>query len=323
MLARLFAAVFKRPPAPSPEAPSAHAADQAATQTVPPAPITLADPGQTSLPLEKAASPESRESPTDEEGFNRLTPCRYGRMLSNVNDRYIGRSLQAYGEYCQAEPDLLGRLIQAGDVVVDAGANIGALTLFFARAVGDRGRVHAFEPQRVLFQTLCANIALNSLLNAHAHHAALGEQPGRIKVDTPDYTSENNFGGMPLGEWSAGEEVPLMRIDDLALERCTLIKIDVEGMEQAVLRGAAGTIARHRPILYVENDREEKSAELVRDLMGRGYRLYWHIAPYFNPDNFRGMKADLFPGLAARNMLCIPRERPIAVAGMPEVDVPE
>lgn len=254
-------------------------------------------------------------------GFNRLGQCRYGLMLFNSKDQYIGRALEYYGEYSQHEADLLVQFISPGAVVIDAGANLGGLTLFFARAVGGSGRVYAFEPQRVIFQTLCANMALNSLVNVYAVQAALGDRQGSINIDTPDYTRENNFGGMALGEWHAGEAVPLMRIDELALARCDLIKIDVEGMEEAVLRGAQATIARHRPLLYVENDRAEKVASLINCIAAMSYRMYWHFPPYFNPDNFHGRADNLFDTLASRNMLCLPAERALAVKGLEPVVV--
>ena len=75
--------------------------------------------------------------------FNRLKVCRYGQMLFNVNDRYIGRSLDLYGEYSEGEVALFRQIVWPGDVVVDVGAHVGAHTLFFARQVGPAGRVLA------------------------------------------------------------------------------------------------------------------------------------------------------------------------------------
>ncbi len=261
------------------------------------------------------AAPEALAS-----GFNRVKACRHGTLLYNINDRYIGRALHEYAEFSQGEVDLFQRLLRPGQTVVDAGANIGAHTVYFCRAVGPQGRVHAFEPQRVIFQALCANLALNSLQNGFAHHAALGEAEGRITVDTPDYARENNFGGMALGEWSEGEEVALTTVDHLELAACHFIKIDVEGMEQAVLRGARRTIDRHRPVLYVENDRPEHAAALVRQLEALQYRLHWHLPAYFNPDNHARNPVNVFGNIASRNMLCLPAERGLDHFGLEPVD---
>ena len=86
-------------------------------------------------------------------------------MLYNEHDIYIGRSLDLYGEFSEGECDVFRQLIQPGWTVLELGANIGSHTVFLAKRVGPSGRVIAFEPQRIVFQTLCANIALNNLLN--------------------------------------------------------------------------------------------------------------------------------------------------------------
>ena len=253
--------------------------------------------------------------------FNAVAECRHGLMVFNVNDRYIGRALEVYGEYMQAEVELFEHVIAPGDTVIDAGANIGAHTLYFSKRVGDEGRVHAFEPQRIVFQTLCANVALNSALNVFAYQAALGASAGEIVVDIPDYTRENNFGGMPLGEWQSGERAPVTTIDALALDRCDFVKIDVEGMEQAAIDGARRTLERLRPVLYVENDRPEHAAALVALIRSLGYSLHWHVPPYFNSANFNGVAENQFGNIAARNMLCMPAGRPLppAAAGLAPV----
>src|SRR5262245_2266954 len=95
------------------------------------------------------------------DGFNRLKNCRHGRMLYNINDRFIGASLHAYGEYSEEEIDLFKQIVRAGDIVIEVGANIGAHTVWFSKETAQGGgRVVAFEPQRLVFQTLCANLAL-------------------------------------------------------------------------------------------------------------------------------------------------------------------
>lgn len=87
---------------------------------------------------------------------------------------------------------------------------------------------------------------------------------------------------------------------------CHFIKIDVEGMEGDVLAGAVETINRFRPALYVENDRKEKSTELIERLLGLDYRLYWHLPPLFNRKNFAGHEEDVFGQIVSVNMLCLP-----------------
>jgi hypothetical protein len=86
-----------------------------------------------------------------------------------------------------------------------------------------------------------------------------------------------------------------------------------------VLFGARATIAQCRPILYVENDRAEKSAALIAELTGLGYRLYWHEPPLFNPQNYLGEKRNVFGRVVSRMMVCVPDEKGIEVDNLEEV----
>jgi FkbM family methyltransferase len=254
--------------------------------------------------------------------FNRLKPCRHGLLLYNFHDTYVGRSLDLYGEWSEGELELLGQVLRPGMVVVEVGANIGAHTVFLAQAVGPAGQVWAMEPQRILYQTLCANLALNSITNVHALNTAAAAAPGELIVPQMDYHQEGNFGGLDLGRHVSGERVPAATIDGMAFAQCGLLKIDVEGMEQAVLEGAQALIARCKPLLYLENDRPDKSAELIRRIDGLGYTLFWHRTPLFNPTNFFGNPDNVFPGVGSLNMLCVPKDRDYHVNGQEPICVP-
>lgn len=255
--------------------------------------------------------------------FNVLRRCRYGLMLVNANDVYVGASLSRYGEWGQAEIDLCRQLLRPGDVVLDVGANIGSHTLGFADAVGPTGTVHAFEPQRIVFQTLCANVALNSLTQVVTRQAAVGERAGTLLVPPLDYSQPNNYGGLSLEGATVGEPVPLLRLDDLDLPACRLIKIDVEGMEARVLRGAHETLQRFKPLLYVENDRQDRAVELLDTLDALGYTMYMHATPCFNPNNFNNNPTNTLVindvPIYSHNMLCLPAGAPFVVQGLPQI----
>jgi FkbM family methyltransferase len=285
--------------------------------------------GEASQPRAPADTPTAPTppSPADERciplgAHNVLVRGRDGLFLANRNDVYVGRALIRYGEYSRAEADFLKDLCRPGDVVVEAGANVGSHTIGLARHVGPAGRVVAFEAQPEVFYALCANVALNSLHNVHCVSCALGAAPGALHLPPVDYDREGNFGGVSLdqGPAAAGTPVPVQPLDDLFHhERLRLFKVDVEGMEEAVLRGAARTIARHRPVLYVENDRVEQSRSLIELIKGWGYRLWWHLPPLFHPDNFFGVAENDYGNIASLNMLCLPREWTINIAGLREI----
>jgi FkbM family methyltransferase len=268
--------------------------------------------------------PEGRDaSVVFAEGPLRLKRCRYGPMLFLETDEYIGRSLDLYGEFSQGELDLLEPLVPPGATVIDIGAHVGAHTLGFARKAGTAGLVLAFEPQRALHQILCANLALGSLRHVHAHHAAAGRRDGAIRVPVLDTTQPGNFGGLSLVDRPPGEDVPLLRIDDLDLSRLDLMKVDVEGMEGEVVAGAESAIRRHHPALYIENDRAESSEALIESLLALDYRLYWHLPPLFNPGNWFGNPENVFGGIVSANMLGLHVASPHRVEGLRPVLSPE
>jgi FkbM family methyltransferase len=237
----------------------------------------------------------------------RLKHCRHGIMLYSARDRYVGGSLDRYGEFSELEAQLFTGLVRPGMLVVEVGSNIGAHTVHLAKLVGENGGVVAFEAQRVIFQMLCANLALNGIENTDAKCMAVGAAPGEIMVPRLDYRGDNNFGGISLGG-DDGDAVEMIAIDNLLLPACHLMKIDVEGMEKQVLEGARQTIGRFRPYLYVEDDRIDKHAELITTLFDLEYRLWWHLPWLYNPGNFAGDPENLFPGIASFNLICLPRE---------------
>jgi FkbM family methyltransferase len=252
----------------------------------------------------------------------RIKVCKHGAMMYYENDAYIGRSLDLYGEFSEREMDLLRQVLCPGMTVVDIGANIGVHTIFFAEIVGPGGTVYAFEPQRTLYHLLCGNIALNRHENIFAVNAGLGSEMGPIVVPGIDYEQGGNLGGISLGKTGRSDEVPMQTLDSYALTSCHVINIDVEGMERFVLEGAAKTLERHKPLLYVANGREANSCDLIEWLLSHEYRLYWHLPAVFNPKNFFSKMENIFGNTISINMLCIPKSVKSDIRGMREITSP-
>jgi FkbM family methyltransferase len=253
-------------------------------------------------------------------GFNGCVLGREGYVVYNRNDLYVGRAVERYGEYGEIEARLLRQACPAGAVAVEVGANLGTHTLVLARSAGPAGFVYAYEPQRVVFQCLCANLAVNSTMNVDARHAAVGSEAGFVLMPDIDYGREANFGSVSANAFSEGRKVRRVRLDDdLELGRLDLLKIDVEGMESEVIAGGTQLIERLRPVLYVENDRVEHSEALIRQIMQLDYRLYWHLPPLFNEDNYFGERENIYSNIVSVNMLCVPRSRPQVLNGFQEI----
>lgn len=162
-------------------------------------------------------------------------------------------------------------------VTVDAGANIGLVSVPIAQQVKEIGGiVHAFEVQRPLFHALCGSAALNDLENLYVHHVALGASKGRLKVPLFDYGTEQDFGLCTLvkqQDIAFGEAVEMAAIDDLGLPRLDFLKVDVEGMEIEVLSGATQTIHDHLPWCWVEYWKVDLD-EIKNQFAGMDYRFF-------------------------------------------------
>lgn len=263
----------------------------------------------------------------------RVVKGRHGAIAYWANDVVIGGSIAAYGEWFESEVDVFKLYLNAGDTAIDVGANIGAHSIALAEIVGPRGRVISIEPQRPMMMCLCANAALNGYLQIEPHQAAAGACSGELRCARPDYSRLSSFGGFSPADAAVvasdaravSDIVPVIAIDDLDRAKPKLIKIDVEGAEAEVIRGARSTIEIDRPVLYVENDRVDRSEALVRLLRSLRYRLHWHIARFFNPENFARNPVEihrvgighangqLWVNGLSLNMLCVPEERDLPV----------
>jgi FkbM family methyltransferase len=235
---------------------------------------------------------------------------RHGTFVVNRHDCYMGVSLIVYGEYSDAEWALFSRFIPKDAVVADIGANIGVFSIPMARRVGEKGRVLCFDAQPYACQLLQLNAQLNHLNNVQIFPCGLGARDEMREIEGLDYTRDGNFGGACFLHKGTGLRASFKKFDDVFQEtRLDFLKIDVEGMEIDVLRGAHATLQRFRPALYMENHPGEHAAELIRTLLALGYRMWWHTPYYYNPDNFMKQTENLFEGQLSVNMLCVPMER--------------
>lgn len=234
-----------------------------------------------------------------------------GTFITLAGDNTVGQSLREYGEWCFGEVLKLSALLPRIANVLEAGSNIGAHTVFLANRVCPKGRVFAYEPRRLLFQMLCTNVLLNGITNVHAFQLGLGDRHETFREAPLPIDDAWNFGAVSLGERPGeGEITRIVPLDSMIghLPRIHAIKADVEGHELALLRGAEQVIARDRPILYFENDREDLSPALLAHVDGLGYRMYWSFVMLFREANFAGNPRNVFGHTVACNVLAIPRE---------------
>lgn len=169
------------------------------------------------------------------------------------------KTLFLFREEYEAELLLLKRFLSGGNVFVDVGACFGIYTLLASQIVGDRGRVIAVEPAQHSFSVLERNIGLNRLRNVRAFRMALVDKNESVVLGHHEDTSRNSLlmkakcaGGVARNT----EVVPGERLDrllaDCGVSRVDMMKLDVEGAEELVLRGGSNVFASCRPRIIFE-----------------------------------------------------------------------
>lgn len=155
--------------------------------------------------------------------------------------------------------------LATGDTVLDIGAHIGSLTVAMAGLIGAKGTVYAFEPQRKIYRELVHNLELNGLGNAVPLRFALSSENAIVEM-----TPMVNDARAHVGE--GGDKVEARTIDSFGFSDIALIKIDVEGHEAGVLRGAEKTIGALHPVILIEIWKENLET-VMPILKGHGYSV--------------------------------------------------
>lgn len=177
------------------------------------------------------------------------------RMFFPAERRGFGKFIFAFREYYEPELAYLERILSPRKVFLDVGANFGVYTLVASKLVGEAGRVLAFEPTAQSFATLRQNIELNHSSNVCAFRVALAETRGKAWLYHGWDPVGNSLGKDPL-YGNEGEEVQVETLDQLLEENgvdgVDAIKIDVEGAEELVLRGAIKCLTTQHPVVIFE-----------------------------------------------------------------------
>lgn len=216
------------------------------------------------------------------------------------NDTIIGTSLRYYGEYTELEIELLKNFLNKNSVVYDVGANIGYHTAAFASLAK---HVYAFEPNKKNYKLLKKNT--ESTKNVSLYDVACSDSNTELCVEDFDITVPGNYGEMHTQ--NTGQSCSAIRIDDLDdIYGPDLIKIDVEGHELQVLRGALETIKEFNPIIFYEAHGTDLP-EIYDLLADMEYHLYWYPCPNYNVRNYKQIQYNIFGNGGVLNILAMPK----------------
>lgn len=195
----------------------------------------------------------------------RLIHGQWGNFLTLRSDIGVAEALAEFGIWAKNDIDLFTKHIPLTGTVLDVGANFGHHSVVFSKLVGPSGRVLAFEPQRVMFALLCANMALNDAYNICPINVALGQTRETLRLYPISYDAPTNFGSLGVNNSTPaekthgkGEIISVLTLDNYLsnmeepLTKLDFIKIDVQSFEFFVLTGSLSTLARFKPTIFLE-----------------------------------------------------------------------
>jgi FkbM family methyltransferase len=226
-----------------------------------------------------------------------------------------------YGAYEPPESAMIAGLLRPGDFAIDVGANHGWFALLMGARVGPSGRVWAFEPVPPMLDELRANLELNSGLPVDVKPLALGEERGEVKLHlfsglVHGHASTSTLGRDDYVEYAA----ELHRLDDLVAgeEAPALVKVDVEGAELGVLRGALPLLEADDPPIWMLEVNDETSRAF-------GYRPHELLEPFEATGHYAtyrvgdgGLEPERQPDAAPHGTtwLCVPDARAERVSAL-------
>jgi FkbM family methyltransferase len=170
-------------------------------------------------------------------------------------------------------------LLKKGSVVIDVGANWGLHTLYTSKLVGKTGKIIAIEPFPSAFKELKWHITKNACQNVIALNLAVGEYDGEIRFLSKDGSGQGVVADCVKGaiasviEHSVKQKKLNTIVQELAVDRVDLIKIDVEGAEHHVLEGAEQVVNRFHPIFIIDSHTYDNALFIAKWFTEKGYRL--------------------------------------------------
>jgi len=206
------------------------------------------------------------------------------RIFHNIKmdlelSEYVQANLYFYGSYEKPTLKFICKLLKYGDTTIDVGANVGLMSLVFAKCIGKSGKVFSFEPEPNNNASLLNNINLNSFSNISVSNSALSNKKDVLKF----YLSNDNNSGTHSLYYNAEKlskdfiEVQALPFDEFIvgkdISEIKLIKIDVEGAELDVIDGMKMTLQSLKPVLILEvvekylNQRDSSSAEFKKYML--------------------------------------------------------
>lgn len=245
-----------------------------------------------------------------------LKDLRWGKFNLIEGDT-ISNIASHYGEWAEVEVTLFRLLLEENSNIIEVGANIGLHTVPLAK-IAHQGNVLAFEPQRIIFQQLCCNLALNNLTHVKSYLLGVSHENTQCIIESCDYNEAWNYGSFslqhgfstekPFQGYTYQEQIDVIKLDDFPavqqLQSLALLKIDAEGLDLKILQGAKKTITQLQPAIFIEI-KIDYAPDILEYLTSLDYIAFWAISERYQTNNFYHAERNEF-GFDL-NFLALPR----------------
>ncbi len=199
----------------------------------------------------------------------------YGLSIQLNSKDLIDHKILFTGVYEKDTNRILTEYIKEGDLVIEAGANSGTETLLISRLVGNDGKVFAFEPVPHVFDKLSLNLKLNRISNVESYNIALGNSNDKIPFQINSINHPNQGMGTKLNiDFKNGEKIYVRQrtLDSLWESKCfnesiSFLKMDIQGSEFDLLKGATKVLANSRPKIFLEASKSWSNLKSIYDLL--------------------------------------------------------
>jgi FkbM family methyltransferase len=232
----------------------------------------------------------------------------YGTIYYNKNEDGIGSVLKTGKLWEQDEiENIIKPYIEQSTIILDIGAHIGCHTIAYGK-INPNAKIYSFEMQKEMFMLLDKNIKENNLTNVKLFNNAIGNKIGEFETEIKlrdggyykpiaYYTDDKfNFGGLGIG--IGGEKVNMITIDNLNLEGCDYMKIDVEGFEFVVILGALETIKKYKPVIFYECNQKTLTPEMCA-IAGIEYKTSYNVKNLLESIGYNYFNYDIYDNILA------------------------
>ena len=269
-------------------------------------------------------------SVTDNNKKVTIVITRLGTFVFPVEDEVIAKSMQLYGEWAGIELSVIENFIRAGDVVLDIGGYYGTHAISFAEMVGSAGRVITFEGSIANFDVLRENVV------AYSGLGIIEPRQEILSASSEDLfelaINPTNFGAShPLRSSSFDKCAQLSgsSLDQINFEMVNFIKIDVEGMEDQVLRGAQALLRKFSPIVFFRVNTIEGGRLTISAFVGHNYDFFGCVTPLYNRNNAFNNEKNIFGNATECGVFAIPTNSSVEVIkalsnlNLPKISTPD